>query len=209
MLCRTVKKWIDDYVDGHLAPGREVRLADHLRRCTDCHLLESELRFVSSALDAWTEEPAPEEGLHRLETSLAVMSPAPAPFERGRLKTFVLPYVAGLATAALVLLFVMPLLRAKGGVGADKRIGIVSPPNGREVVDGAGGLLSGERILEPVRFVDSRGQLRELSAENADLLRREMGTDRWVELMRQLRLPSATPSPAMGRETRPVIWEER
>jgi anti-sigma factor RsiW len=100
-----------DHVDGVLSGRRSARVRDHLDRCPACREEEEAARLVPEALGAWRDVPPPEDGLHRLETRLAFAPPAPPPPDRsGRVLRFAIPYAAGIATAALVLLVAMPIL---------------------------------------------------------------------------------------------------
>jgi hypothetical protein len=71
-------------------------------------------------------------------------------------------------------------------------------------------LRPGERALEPIRFVDANGQLREISAERAEDLRLTFGEERFRSLLEGLktRVPRE-PAGAAGDGTRTVTWEER
>lgn len=194
MWCRTVRRIVYDYADGVLTPRRSERLRSHLAACGHCRDAEEDARAVTESLAAWTDVPPPEDGLQRLETRLAFLPPLPAARPpAGRLRTFVLPYAAGLATAAVLLLAVVPLFTtdAPGTPLSPSRPAAEPSRGGSEVADAASpDLQPGERALtyvseDDLRFVpDGQGNLRELPPElrrrileNADLMKqmRERG----------------------------------
>jgi hypothetical protein len=104
MWCRTVRKLIGEFVEGGLDTRRESRLRAHLDRCPACADAEADIRLACAALAEWRDVPPPEDGLHRLETRLAFAPPRFAPAPRGTLRQLVVPYVAGIATAASIML---------------------------------------------------------------------------------------------------------
>jgi anti-sigma factor RsiW len=112
MWCRTVRKLVHDYVDGLVEGRMAANVRSHLDRCVKCAAEEESARALVSSLAAWEDLPAPEDGLHRLETRLAFVPAMPAaPRPKGRLITFALPYFAGAASAAAIMLALLPLLR--------------------------------------------------------------------------------------------------
>jgi predicted anti-sigma-YlaC factor YlaD len=164
MTCDKVRRLMTDYVDGVLRPGRSEAVREHLASCEACRGEEEAARTVVEVLASIPELALPEDALPRLEARLAFLPPMVAPPRRGLLHAFVLPYAAGLATAALLLLVILPLFSGNppspasaGGVGAEA---IRSTP---------AILRSGE---EPLQYVmDDQNILREFSPEMLRLLR--------------------------------------
>ena len=165
MRCRAAKRQLYDFVDGVLAMRQAERIRSHLAGCEACREEEEAARMVLTALSAWEDASPPEDGLHRLGTRLAFLPPASEPAPAGRLRTLVLPYAAGFATAAAILLLVVPMFT---GPEADTTL----PDPGSEVaVEEADepALLPGERIMQPVEYVyDDRGTLFEVPRDPTD-----------------------------------------
>ena len=164
MKCDKVRRLMTDHVDGVLRPGRSEAVREHLASCEACRGEEAAARMVVEVLASLPELPLPEDALPRLEARLAFLPPSVAPPRRGVLHAFVLPYAAGLATAALLLLVVLPLFSANppspaapGELGAEA---IRSTP---------ASMRSGE---EPLHYVmDDENILRKLSPELLRVLR--------------------------------------
>ena len=139
-----------DHVDGLLgeAKGRAVR--EHLARCVGCRAAEESARVVPDALAVWKDVPPPEGGLARLEARIAlappVVSPA-GPNGRGRVLRFAVPYAAGFATAAVVLLAAWAVWVRPGAVPDSPA---VAPDTSSFVVDAETDLLPGEVPLHVV-----------------------------------------------------------
>ncbi len=171
MWCRTVRKLIYDYVDGLVKGRMAVNVRSHLDRCVTCAGEEENARYLVSSLAAWEDLPAPEDGLHRLETRLAFVPPmAAAPRPRGRLYSLALPYFAGAASAAAIMLALLPILRP---VQPEP----MSPASPVVVENAASGeLQEGERELtyrDMQAVVDEQGNLIELPPEWRERSRRE------------------------------------
>lgn len=176
MWCRTVRKLVYDFADGTLSPVKSERVRSHLTGCVRCREAEEDARLVTESLSALPDVPPPEDGFQRLETRLAFLPSLPAAREpAGRLRTFALPYAAGLATAAAILLVVVPL------VSTDVPPVVPTPeqPATGPVVDAQtpppeAAPLPDEEILryvtpEDLRYlVDGEGNLRELDAATRD-----------------------------------------
>ncbi len=171
MWCRTVRKLIYDYVDGLVEGRLAVNVKSHLDRCVKCAAEEENARYLVSSIAAWEDLPAPEDGLHRLETRLAFIPPMPAaPRPRGRLYTLALPYFAGAASAAAIMLALLPILRPAHNE--------VAPPTSPVVVENttSGELQPGEQELtyrDMQAVVDEQGNLIELPPEWRERSRRE------------------------------------
>ncbi len=196
MWCRTIRKRIYDYVDG-LVDGRMAgKMKAHVDRCVRCQAAEEEARYLTSSLAAWEDLPVPEDGLHRLETRLAfVPQISLAPRPKGRLYTLVLPYFAGAASAAAIMLALLPLLRP---AASESTHPTVSPVALEE--HAAPELEDGEKILtyrDMQAVVDEDGNLIELPLEWRRILER-----RAIERMRQ-------PNPGGTGGAVPVEYRER
>src|SRR5262245_6675234 len=46
MTCTQYREWIDELVDGTLAPSRRAELERHLEECADCRALAADLRTI-------------------------------------------------------------------------------------------------------------------------------------------------------------------
>ncbi|MCU0724574.1 MAG: zf-HC2 domain-containing protein [Planctomycetes bacterium] len=151
-----------DFVDGALRPGRDRAVREHLASCEACRGEESAARTVVSALASLSELPLPEDGFSRLEARLAFLPPPAEPRPRGGLLAFALPYAAGLATAAVLLLVVLPLLSTKTPAP-------VAPADAEMVRHSPATLNPGE---EPLHYVvDDENILREIPPELLRMLR--------------------------------------
>jgi hypothetical protein len=132
---------MDEYAYGTLSPRRERKIRAHLAHCAACEDSLADTHLVHEAIGAWQDLPEPEDGLHRLSSRLDFAPPPAIVLRPRRFRHLVLPYVAGLATAAALLLLVGDPFRAESPVA--------TPPS---VVDDAAvadnsGLLPGERVL--------------------------------------------------------------
>jgi anti-sigma factor RsiW len=177
MRCKTVRRLMTDYVDGLLgdAKGRAVR--GHLADCADCRAAEETARVVPDALAAWKDVPPPEDGLARLEARVALLPPPVAsvgPDGRGRIVRFAVPYAAGFATAAAVLLAAWAVFLRPDALPAAPAI---QPDETAFTVDSETGLLPGEvplRVVDPddggLRVIDWPRVRRDLSREQLELL---------------------------------------
>jgi hypothetical protein len=167
MWCRTVRKLIYDHVDGMLDERMGGKVRQHLERCVRCAQVEEEARFLTSSLAEWEDVPPPEDGLHRLETRLAFL-PAlgPEPRPKGRLLKLGIPYFAGVASAAALLIALLPLFNpAPPPVGPE--------PEAESPVAMESDLLPGERELayRDVNYiVDDEGNLLELPDDVRNVL---------------------------------------
>lgn len=111
MECDRLREVLFDHVDGLLGRDEAEAARAHLAACGGCRALQEEVRRNFSALDAWEEEALPEGAFERLEARMAAGAPAaaPAPARRRSWIRLAVPYAAGLATAAaLVLAFLVP-----------------------------------------------------------------------------------------------------
>jgi anti-sigma factor RsiW len=59
MRCKTVRRLIDDHVDGLLPTGRSERVRAHLERCETCHADSEATRAASTSLAVWGDLEAP------------------------------------------------------------------------------------------------------------------------------------------------------
>jgi hypothetical protein len=173
---------MEDFVAGVLDERRRKNIRSHLERCGSCRSEEQDLRLVTQSLRAWPDEEPPSDGLHRLEGRLAFLPPPPERAPAGRLRTLVLPYVAGMATAAAILLLVGPVMYDSPGPVAPPLNQAPVADSGEPAVD----LFEGERVLQPVNYaVDEQGNLHKVPPE--DLLRGMTESERefWEIVTRQ------------------------
>ena len=137
---------MDEYAYGTLSPRRERRVRAHLAHCATCEESLADTRLVHGAIGTWTDLPEPEDGLHRLTSRLDFAPPPAVVLRPRRFRHLVLPYAAGLATAAALLLLVGDPFRADAPV--------VTPSPANVVDEGAvadnSGLLPGETVLREV-----------------------------------------------------------
>lgn len=177
MWCRTVRRLMGDFVEGTLTPRRESRFRRHLDTCEACREDEAALRVAYSAFSVWRDVPPPEDGLHRLETRLAFSPPPVVTAPRGTIRQLVLPYVAGLATAAAVLLLARPWAAPEAVAP--------SAPNAEgsavAVADDPPPLLPNEKKLE---FVDQEGVVFRIpwDEETDRVLRARFGPEQYQRL---------------------------
>ncbi|MHC4861407.1 MAG: hypothetical protein ACYTDY_15090, partial [Planctomycetota bacterium] len=127
---------------------------------------EEAARLVPDALAAWRDVPPPEDGLHRLETRVAFAPPAPQAREpRGRMIRFALPYAAGFATAAVVMIVAMAVWYRP----EPKPVTPAEPPSADTLFVGTDpALLPGE---VPLHVVGPEGDLRRIPWDDPDVLR--------------------------------------
>ncbi len=161
MKCDVVLGLLIDYVDGLLRPRRAAKVQAHLLRCPRCRDEEAQARHALVALSTLPDLPVPEDALERLETRLAFLPPPAERPRAGRIRAFLLPYAAGLATAAAVLLFVNPFPKVAPPA--------VEPMAPAPVTAAGGGDLRRGEV--PMHLVDDDGLLREVSPEMLRLLR--------------------------------------
>jgi hypothetical protein len=139
MKCRQVRKILDEYVYGTLSARREGKVRAHLYRCADCEEALESARFVHETMQAWPDVPVPEDGYHRLSSRLEFAPPPAIALRPRRFRHLVAPYVAGLATAASILLLAgSPFTGSRSAELKDR------PP-----VADAPHLLPGESVLKP------------------------------------------------------------
>ena len=112
--CYRTRRRIGAYLDGALADGESVLVADHVAVCRRCHAELASLRGIVEILRGSTSVPAPEwsglwEGIrHGIERSRLDVSIRARPGWRPRL---VLATAAMCAIVAVVVLWQAPLLR--------------------------------------------------------------------------------------------------
>jgi len=176
MKCRSVRKLLGEYVFGTLSARREGKVRGHLATCSACEEALTETRFVHEAIEAWPDVPLPEDGHHRLSSRLDFAPPPAIPLRPRRFRHLVAPYVAGLATAAsIMLLAANPWTRPEPA----PRSVTTDGPRAESLE-----LLAGESVLTPVgpvRFVNRAGQVFEIDPATWDRLdertRRELVPD--------------------------------
>ena len=205
MWCRTVRKLIYDYVDGLVEGRTSGHIRTHLDRCVKCAAAEDDARYLTNSLASWEDLPEPEDGWHRLETRLAFVPQLPATFQpRGKLYTLVLPYFAGAASAAAIMLALLPLLRSGPPMP--------TTPGPSTVVSeekSAPALLPGEQELtyrDVQSVVDEHGNLIELSPELREALRQRLWPN---SLDRRVRFDTPLPSAREINRATPVDFQER
>lgn len=161
MKCEKLRRMLTDYVDGLLGTGRAERVREHLAACEACREEEASARAAVESLAALPDLAPPEDALSRIEARVAFLPPL-MPRERGGiLRTFVLPYAAGLATAAVLLLVVLPLARPPTPAP-------LAPAGGEVVRTEPAPLMPGEI---PMHYVGDDNMLRELSPGMRKVLR--------------------------------------
>jgi hypothetical protein len=163
-----------------------TRLGRHIAGCRGCAEEEQRARLVTDSLAAWEDVPAPEDAFHRLETRLAFLpaAAAPAPRPKGRLYTLAIPYFAGAASAAAIMLALLPVFQPEVPPP-------VTPQAPVAMNDAASiELQPGERELtfRGVNYVvDEHGNLFEVPAEVQEHLRKN--SDQMPEGGRELGYP--------------------
>jgi len=145
MKCRSVRKVLDEYVYGTMSPRREGRVRDHIEKCAPCEEALAETHLVHDAVGTWSDLPLPEDGFHRLSSRLDFAPPPAVVLAPRRFRHLVLPYVAGLATAATLLLLVGNPFRIDPAAETPPMI----ESGERARADGSG-LLPGESVLKDV-----------------------------------------------------------
>jgi hypothetical protein len=147
MKCRSVRKMLDEYVYGTLSPRRERKIRAHLSKCAACEDSLEDTSLVHDAIATWPDLPEPEDGLHRLTSRLDFAPPPAIVLRPRRFRHLVLPYVAGLATAAALLLLVGdPFRTTEAPVGAPPALEAGNGP----VAESPADPLPGENVLREV-----------------------------------------------------------
>ena len=102
MDCEKLREVLIEHVDGLLGREEAEFARAHLAACAPCRALQEEVRRNFAALDAWEDEELPSGAFNRLRARLpsgpSAVGAAPAPARRWM--RLLLPYAAGLATAA-------------------------------------------------------------------------------------------------------------
>lgn len=103
MDCEKLREVLIEHVDGLLGREEAEFARAHLAECAPCRALQEEVRRNFAALDAWEDEDLPSGAFERLRARIpsgpSAVGAAPAPAHR-RWVRLLLPYAAGLATAA-------------------------------------------------------------------------------------------------------------
>jgi hypothetical protein len=103
MDCEKLREVLIEHVDGLLGREEAEFARAHLAECAPCRALQEEVRRNFAALDAWEDEDLPSGAFERLRARIpsgpSAVGAAPAPVHR-RWVRLLLPYAAGLATAA-------------------------------------------------------------------------------------------------------------
>jgi len=169
MDCDRLREHLVDHVDGLLGAEEAAGARAHLEVCEPCRLLREEVRRGFGAMDAWEDEVLPAGAYGRLLARLPVgpslpvggdaVAATPARPWLRRVVGSVIPYAAGIATAAAVLSFVFP---GPPAGDPDPAIGPVAPPaavadpGGAAPRTAAGTLLASDGVSE----ADGRPALR-------------------------------------------------
>ncbi|MEN8151630.1 MAG: zf-HC2 domain-containing protein [Planctomycetota bacterium] len=185
MKCRSVRKMLDEYVYGTISARKAGRIRAHIDKCSGCEEALAETHLVHEAVGTWTDLPLPEDGFHRLDSRLGFAPPPAVVLRPRRFRHLVLPYVAGIATAASLMLF----LGNPFGGATDLTNGTQeSPPavtSDAPLVAENDGPLPGERALEevegPVRLMVN-GEVIEVDGETWHRMNGRYGTTRTVGL---------------------------
>jgi len=156
---------LDEYAYGTVGARKAGRIRSHIDKCPECEEALADTHLVQDAVGSWPDLPLPEDAFHRLDSRLD-FAPAPAVILRPRrFRHLVLPYVAGLATAASLMLLLGNPFASTGPVPA-------SPPavtSEDPVVADNAGPLPGETVLRevdgPVRYVTTTGEVIEIDEE--------------------------------------------
>jgi anti-sigma factor RsiW len=182
MRCRRTIRWLPEFVDGALPARREAKIRAHLATCGSCSEIWERERLVSEALESWPDLPPPEDSLQRIETRIAFAPPAPVLLRTGAVRSLFLPYVAGLATAAALFLFLRP---GASPVENGTRPGAGGAAPDSSVTASRVELLPSERKLQ---FVDDAGRLRELRWDptTEEMLRRNLDEQQYEQLKRSI-----------------------
>jgi len=107
MDCERLREVLIEHVDGLLGRDEAEFARAHLANCAPCRALQEEVRRNFSALDAWEDEELPGGAFERLRdrlpagpTALASAGAVAGAAPRRRWVRLLVPYAAGLATAA-------------------------------------------------------------------------------------------------------------
>jgi len=168
MDCDRMREVLIEHVDGLLGSEEADDARSHLAACAPCRVLQEEVRRNFAALDCWEDEDLPEGAFERLLArvpsgpSVRPASGAPAAPRRTWIRVLV-PYAAGLATAAAAMaFFVLPRDGATPPAGPAVPVPAESP-----VARRAPDLKPGERPLE-FRVADEGVVRRFLLPEGVD-----------------------------------------
>lgn len=153
MKCRTVRKMMDEYVYGTLSARGERKIRAHVAKCAACEDSLADTHLVHDAISTWSDLPAPEDGLHRLSSRLDFAPPPAIVLRPRRFRHLVLPYVAGLATAACLMLLVGNPFRTDSPIENRGETRIENPAAIEAetgVLADSDGLMPGESVLKDV-----------------------------------------------------------
>ena len=140
-----------DFVDGRLRAGKARRVALHLAACEICREEEDLARCVVEGLSSCPDVNPPEDGLHRIETRIAFSPPPSVKVIRPRFRSLAVSYAAGLASAALILIVVLPLFNGPAVVSPEDVGGVPGP-----AADSSPGELKPGEV--PLHYLDERGE---------------------------------------------------
>jgi hypothetical protein len=112
MDCEKLREVLIEHVDGLLGREEAEFARAHLAACSPCRMLQEEVRRNFAALDAWEDEDLPAGAFDRLRARLpsgpaVAVGAVPAPAARRSWARLLVPYVAGLATAAAAMFAVV------------------------------------------------------------------------------------------------------
>jgi anti-sigma factor RsiW len=130
MDCEALREVLIEHVDGLLDAEGADAAREHLAVCEPCRDLREEVRRGFDALDHWTEEDLPAGAWQRLVDRLpgvrppvgvapVVASSSSAPRWKRLAGGAALPYLAGIATAAALVLVLYPTLTGTVPSGSD------------------------------------------------------------------------------------------
>lgn len=188
MRCGKARKLLADLAEGVLGARKERKVRAHVVTCGECGEVWEREQAVNELLPGWPDVPPPEDALHRIETRIAFAPPPVVVARPGVVRSFVLPYAAGLATAAAVLLLARsPEPTVPAGSEAVRATAETMPT-----------LRPNERVLQ---FVDEDGRLMETpwNDEVDAWLRRGMAPDQYRNLRNGVRRVDSTEPVYEGR----------
>jgi hypothetical protein len=164
MKCRSVRKILDEYVYGTISARKSGRIRAHIDKCSGCEEALAETHLVHEAVGTWPDLPLPEDGFNRLDSRLDFAPPPAIVLRPRRFRHLVLPYAAGLATAASLMLLLGNPFASTPVPSSPPAIEAASP-----IVADSNGPLPGESVLHevdgPVRYLNASGEVIEIDRE--------------------------------------------
>ncbi len=72
MPCHDIQEDLQAYLDGELSSSRRAAIEDHIKSCSDCRMIVSQLETVSTVMGAWAGREASEESKLSLSAKLYI-----------------------------------------------------------------------------------------------------------------------------------------